>query len=140
MSNRLWRALTRNRAETAEDLLDSRLRKRIYAIPFEQVWTTALGLAARRRGWRVLHADDLEGIIQAEVRTPLRFVHDVVIHVGLDPNAQTRVDMTSASRKGKADFGKKARRIGKFLRLLDRELARRPRAVLEARPPAAREA
>ncbi len=139
MSSRLWRALTRNRAETAEDLVDSRLCRRIYPIPFEQVWQAALGLAGHRRGWRVLEADDLEGVIRAEARTLLRFVDDVVIRVGLDANAQTRVDMASASRKGKADFGKNARRIGNFLRALDRELARRRGAAAATRP-AAREA
>ncbi len=139
MSNRLWRGVTRNRAETAEDLLDSRLRRRIYSIPFEDVWQAALGLAGHRRGWRVLEADDLEGIIRAEARTLLRFVDDVVVRVGLDANAQTRVDMASASRKGKADFGKNARRIGNFLRALDRELARRRGAGAATRP-AAREA
>ncbi len=140
MSNRFWRALTRNRAETAEDLLDSRLRRRIYAIPFERVWQAALALAGRRRGWRVLEADDLEGVIRAEARTLLRFVDDVVIRVGLDANAQTRVDMSSASRVGKADLGKNARRVGKFLRTLDRELGRRPRAAAAAPRRAAREA
>ncbi len=140
MSNRFWRALTRNRAETAEDLLDSRLRRRIYAIPFERVWQAALALAGRRRGWRVLEADDLEGVIRAEARTLLRFVDDVVVRIGLDANAQTRVDMTSASRVGKADLGKNARRIGKFLRALDRELARRRRTAAKVRRRAAREA
>ncbi len=137
MSNRFWRALTRNRAETAEDLVDTRLRRRIYPIPFERVWQAALGLAGHRRGWRVLQADDLEGLIRAEAQTLLRFVDDVTIRIGLDANAQTRVDMASASRKGKADFGKNARRIGKFLRALDRELGRRPRkAPAAARSPA----
>ncbi len=127
--SRLWRAITRNRAETSEDLVDRRLRSRTYAIPFERVWQASLGLARRRRGWRVLEADDLEGRIRAEARTMLRFVDDVTVRVWLDANAQTRVDMSSASRVGKADLGKNARRIGKFLRALDRELARRPAAA-----------
>ena len=135
----VWHALTRNRAETAADAPDRRLRGRTYAIPFEDVWQVALDLAGRRRGWHVLEADDLEGRIRAEARTLLRFVDDVVIRVTLDSNAQTRLDMTSASRVGKGDLGKNARRIGKFLRALDRELRRRPRGVA-ARRAAAREA
>ncbi len=97
-------------------------RGRIYAVPYEQVWTATLGLARRRRGWTIVLADDLEGLIQAEARTPLRFVDDVEIHIGLDENAQTRVDLRSASRKGMGDLGKNSRRIRRFLRALDREL------------------
>jgi len=122
------RGLTGNRAATAPDEADERLRGRTYAIPFEDVWQAALRLAGRKRGWRVLGSDDLEGVIRAEARTVLRFTHDVVIHVKLDENAQTRVDLVSASRVGKADFGKNARRVGAFLRALDREVERTTRA------------
>ncbi len=128
------RALTRNRAETAEDAEDRRLRGRTYAIPFDQVWTAALALAHRRRGWTVLHADDIEGEIRAEVRTLLRFTHDVNVRVGLDRNGQTRVDLVSASRTGRADLGKNARRIGRFLRALDRELDALQRRAAARRP------
>lgn len=123
MTVAVLRGLTGNRAETAADAADRRLRGRTYAVPFEQVWTAALGLARRRRGWTVLHCDDIEGLIQAEARTPLRFTHDVRIRVGLDGNGQTRVDLVSASRVGRADLGKNARRIARFLKKLDRELA-----------------
>jgi hypothetical protein len=122
MSTAVLRGLTQNRAETAVGAADPRLRGRTYAVPFDRVWGAALTLAGRLRGWTVLHADDIEGVIRVEARTPLRFVHDVEIRVGLDANAQTRVDLVSASRTGKADLGKNARRIGKFLRALDRDL------------------
>jgi hypothetical protein len=122
MTVAVLRGLTRNRAETAEDAPDRRLRGRTYAIPFDQVWTAALLLARKRRGWTVLRADDIEGAIQAEARTALRFTHDVQIRVGLDGDGQTRVDLVSASRVGHADLGKNARRIGWYLRALDREL------------------
>jgi len=137
---RLLRGLTHNRSVTAPDATDPRLRGRTYAIPFEGVWHAALGLAGRRRGWRVLESDDLEGRIRAEAQTLLRFVDDVVIEVRLDADAQTRLDMTSASRVGKGDLGKNARRIGKFLRALDRELAKQARAARGSRRRAAREA
>ncbi len=50
---------------------------------------------------------------------------DVEIRIGLDDDAQTRVDLRSASRKGVGDLGKNPRRIGKFVRALDRELGAR---------------
>lgn len=128
------RALTRNRAETAEHADDRRLRGRTYAIPFDQVWSATLALARRRRGWTVSHTDDIEGEIRAEVRTLLRFTHDVNIRVGLDRNGQTRVDLVSASRVGRADLGKNARRIGSFLRALDRELDDGQRRAAARRP------
>ena len=112
-----------NRAETSLDHPDSRLRGRTLAIPFDRVWKEALLLAAKKHGWTVLDADDLDGVIRAEARTLVfRFTDDVEIRIGLDENGQTRVDMTSASRVGKGDLGTNARRIGKFLRELDRRL------------------
>ncbi len=124
---RLRRALTRNRAATDPAADDPRLVGRTYAIPFERIWQATLGLARSRRGWTVLSADDIEGQIRAEARTPLGFVDDVMIHVMLDADAQTRVDLVSASRKGSGDLGKNARRIGKFLRALDERLGSRRR-------------
>lgn len=137
---RVLRALTRNRARTSPVEADRRLRGITCAIPFERVWQSALALAKRRRGWRVLEADDVQGRIRAEARTLLRFTHDVEIDVTLDGNGQTRLDLISASRVGKADFGKNARRIARFLRALRKELGKRPRAKPEARPRALKEA
>lgn len=131
--SRLVRALTSNRAETAPDHVDARLRGRTYAISFERVWKSALKVAGTRiRGWRVTDWDDEDGRIAAEATTlVLRFVDDVEIRVGLDGNAQTRVDVASSSRKGSADFGTNARRIHRFLRKLDRELEAVPAQVLD---------
>ncbi|MFG1690665.1 DUF1499 domain-containing protein [Gemmatimonadota bacterium] len=125
--------LTENRVETDPHSEDHRLRGRTYAIPFDRVWKAALRLAAAElRGWRVTHADDESGVIQAESKTlVLRFVDDVQIDVTLDENGQTRVDLTSASRVGKGDLGKNARRVGKFLKRLDRKLDAKPGEILD---------
>lgn len=135
-ARRVGRALARNHAETTVADVDPRLRGRTYAIPFERVWQTARALAGARKGeglsgWQIVSSDDQEGVIKAESATPVfRFVDDVVIRITLDANAQTRVDLTSRSRKGSFDFGANARRIGKFLRALDRKLGV-PRARAE---------
>ena len=125
------RALSRNYAETSVHEADPRLRGRTYAIPFEQVWQAACSLAnGGLRRWRILQADDYEGIIQAEARTLVfGFVDDVLIRVYLDRDAQTRVDMQSRSRKGRVDFGTNARRIRRFFRALDRRLAQQARVT-----------
>jgi Zn-dependent M28 family amino/carboxypeptidase len=124
---RLGHALTRNRAATGYDHWDPRLRGRTYHIPFEQVWQASLALARGGKGglrrWTLMQADDYEGVIDAEAKTfLLRYVDDVRINVYLDEDAQTRVDLASQSRKGRADFGTNARRIARFLRALDRRL------------------
>lgn len=119
--------LTRNAAETGRDARDPRLRGRTYAVPFERVWTGALKLArGGLRGWRLVEADDLQGVIRAEATTLfLRAVDDVTIHISLDADAQTRVDARSASRKDRRDLGRNARRLDRFFRRLDRILAGR---------------
>lgn len=123
-ARRIARALARNHAATSEDDADPRLRGRLYAIPFEQVWQAARALAGGGlRRWQIISSDDQEGVINAEATTLLfRFVDDVVIRITLDADAQTRVDMTSRSRKGAFDLGTNARRLGTFLRALDRKL------------------
>jgi len=120
--------LERNFAETAQAHEDPRLRGRTYAIPFEDVWNAAHALAGGGlRGWRVVSSNDQEGVIHAEAK--LLFgdrLDDVTIRVGLDRDAQTRVDARAAARQGRTDWGRNARRLRRFFRALDR-------AVVEAR-------
>jgi uncharacterized protein (DUF1499 family) len=120
---RLIRALTRNRAWTDPEAPDRRLRGREYAVPFATVWQAALDTARGWPRWTVVQAEARRGEIQAEARTALwRFVDDVWIRVSLDELGQTRVDVISQSRVGRADLGVNARRIARFLHALDRRL------------------
>lgn len=130
----LWKALTENAVETDPFSEDPRLRGRTYAITFDRVWNAALALAdGGLKRWTVVESDDEEGIILAESRTFwLRMVDDVRIHVTLDDNGQTRVDVASASRKGRGDLGTNARRVGRFLRALDGRLEASPAQILDA--------
>lgn len=132
---RLKHALTRSRARTHPGDPDPRLRGRTYAIPFDRVWEGAVKLAGQGLPrWTVILADDQAGVLEAEARTLMfRFVDDVRVRIGLDENGQTRVDLESSSRKGKADLGTNARRIGRFLRKLDQVLEPGPGQVLERR-------
>ena len=113
-------------ARTAPDSADARLRGRTYAIPFHNVWETALALAnGGLKRWRVLQQDEQDGFIKAEARTLVRKrFSDIEIRIVLDQDAQTRVDMTSESRNGAFDWGANVRYIGRFFTTLDRELAR----------------
>lgn len=140
--NRLVRALTENTAETDPYARDRRLRGRTYAIPFQDVWSAALALAdGGLRGWTLVEADDLAGTLHAESRTLVfRFVDDVHVRITLDPDAQTRVDLRSASRVGKGDLGRNPRTIGTFLRRLDRALDAEPHQILDPTEPASSQA
>lgn len=131
--NPIVRGLTRNSAETDPHSLDGRLVGRTYAIPFDAVWNAALTLAdGGIRGWSLASSNDQTGSIRAESTTlVLRFVDDVRVHIGLDENGQTRVDVRSASRKGSGDLGRNRRTVGKFLRRLDRRLDARPEQILD---------
>jgi len=129
--DRLRRALTEHSAETSVASPDRRLAGRTYAIPFDDVWTAALSLAAERPRWTVMRADDQRGVIEAEARTRVfGFVDDLTVRIGLDGNAQTRLDMTSTSRRAKGDLGTNARRIARFLQLLDRRLMAGPDQII----------
>ncbi|HLM69728.1 MAG TPA: DUF1499 domain-containing protein [Longimicrobium sp.] len=119
----IWRGLTRNRAYTGDEPPDPRLLAREYAVPFRTVWQAALQIAEKSRGWTVVASDPVAGEIVAEARTRVwQFVDDVWIRISLDEEGQTRVDMTSASRKGSADLGTNTRRIARFLHALDRHV------------------
>ncbi len=129
IARRIGHALTRNRAATGHNHWDPRLRGRTYHIPFEPVWQAALELAGGELPrWKIVDADDYEGVIAAEAKTFLmRYVDDVRIHIYLDDDAQTRVDLVSQSRKGRGDLGTNARRLARFLRALDRKVLPHPK-------------
>lgn len=120
----LIRALTRNRAETSPAADDPRLLGRTYGVPYEKVWQAALALAGGGlRGCRLRSADDLAGIINARASSGVLGTADIRIRVSLDENAQTRVDARSITRERRADLGSNVRRLDRFFRELDRNLA-----------------
>ncbi len=93
------RGLPRIDARTAPTHEDEKLRGRTYAIPFEDVWQAALALAdGALSGWQLIASDDADGIIAAEAHRRFPSATDrVIIRIGLDKDAQTRVDAEAAS-------------------------------------------
>lgn len=134
----ILRGLTENRAATDPASDDRRLQGRTYAIRFEDVWTAAFQLTAGGlRGWSLRIADDQEGVIEGSAR-PLLFGRpcDVRIEIGLDENAQTRVDAESRLEGSRGDLGRSRRTLGRFFRALDRALHVQPGQILDpTRPP-----
>ncbi len=125
--------LARYEAATDPSSQDRRLRGRTYAIPFERVWTCALKVAGGAvRGWQITASNDESGIIDVSCTTMLwRLSDDVRITVGLDANAQTRVDVTGAARDRRPDLGRNARKIGILCRSLDQALEVKPGEILD---------
>ncbi|HSH75351.1 MAG TPA: hypothetical protein VLA09_06695 [Longimicrobiales bacterium] len=129
----LLRGLTEKRAATDPGSTDWRLLGRTYAIPFDDVWSAATTLAAGAlRGWSLLAADDQQGVIEASTRSRLtRREGEVRVQIGLDENAQTRVDAWSSSLGRSADLGRSRRTLGRFFEELDRTLAVKPGQILD---------
>jgi len=130
----ILRGLTEHQATTDPTSSDHRLRGRTYAIPFDDVWRAATSLASGTlRGWMLLSADDQEGVIEASTRTRLLgFRGEVRIEIGLDENAQTRVDAQSISMTRRGDLGRSRRALARFFRELDRALSAEPSKILDA--------
>jgi hypothetical protein len=105
---------------------DARLRARVQAIPFEDVWQGALRVVRERlRGWTLDSADDQEGRIVAHVHGWFKQLNGIVeIVITLDDDAQTRIEAQAVTPDTKRDWGVNARRLRAFTRALDREAAR----------------
>jgi hypothetical protein len=53
------------------------------------------------------------------------------VEIGLDENAQTRVDARSSLEGKRGDLGRNRRTLGRFFRALDRSLAAAPEQILD---------
>jgi len=135
----MWKGFTERTARTSPDSTDPALSGRTYTIPFDPVWHAALDLARRDlKGWRLISCDDELGVIRADVRGRiLPLEANVLVSVTLDPDAQTRVDMSALGNHRGGDLGVNRRRIKHFFHALDRSLEVRPGQMLAPSPPAA---
>lgn len=86
----------------------------VLPLPPAQAYERSLQ-AARSLGWEIVAAVPTEGRIEATDTTLLfGFKDDVVIRVAAD-GAGSRIDVRSASRVGRSDFGTNARRVQAYL-------------------------
>ena len=133
----MWKGFTERAARTSPDSDDPVLAGRTYAIPFDLVWNAALRLSSGGlKGWTLVSSDDRLGVIRTDVRGPfplLPLEANVLVSVTLDPNGQTRVDMSALGNHRWGDLGVNYRRIKRFFRWLDLAVDARPEQILDTR-------
>lgn len=96
---------------------------RTYSVAFARVWDVLVEEIGSRRGWTLVHADEELGLLTATCRPVLpRGLDDLTVWVRLDDNGLTRVDMRSAPRSGRRDFGSNSRRVRELADRLDQVL------------------
>lgn len=111
-----------NVVETGNTPAYPELLPRRYQERKDRVFDAALRAVGRLPRWRVTLSRPERGEITAEARTRLlRFVDDVTVRVD-EQNGVTVVNVRSASRVGRSDFGQNARNILAFFAELDRQM------------------
>ena len=98
---------------------------RQYPASKDRVFDAALHAVSRMPRWTLVSSRPEQGEIRVEVTTRLfRFVDDVTIRCA-EQNGVTLVNVRSASRVGRGDFGQNARNIRAFFDAVDSQLGDR---------------
>ncbi|NOY84803.1 MAG: DUF1499 domain-containing protein [Nitrospirae bacterium] len=117
------RGLTHNRAETRANHDDPSLRTRNYSVSYEVFFARLLDVSGALPRWQVLSHDSTTGKIVATRTSRLfRFVDDIQIQLIKKGDQAVSLDLHSASRVGKGDFGQNARNIRELLDQLDQKI------------------
>lgn len=117
------RGLTHNQAETRPDHSDPSLWTRTYAIDHDVFFTKLLEVIKELPRWKVLSHDLALGEVVATRETRIfHFVDDVRILVVKKEKETIILNIRSASRIGKGDFGQNARNIRELLKGLDQRI------------------
>ena len=90
------------------------------ALPVAKAFEHALHVAGSMPGWTIVASDADAGRIEASQQSRwYRFTDDIVIRVACD-EAGSRIDMRSASRQGRSDYGVNAARIRAYMGALSK--------------------
>ena len=101
------------------------LQPRRYALSLDRVFDGALHAVNRLPRWTLISHEPSTGEILAEAKSRVfRFVDDVRVRVTQSDGTMI-VEVRSASRVGRWDFGQNARNIGAFFAELDQQVAGR---------------
>jgi len=101
------------------------VQPRTYQRPMGEVFDAAMHAVSRLSRWTLVGDDESKGEIRVEARSRLwRFVDDITIRLA-DREGTTVVDVRSASRVGRGDFGQNARNIRRFQNELETRVGSR---------------
>lgn len=113
-----------NVVETGKTPEYPELVPRVYRAEAARVFDAVLHAVHRLPRWTLVAYQPETGDVRAEATTRLfKFVDDVMIRV-VPRGESVAVEVRSASRVGRGDFGQNARNIRAFLDELDREMRR----------------
>ncbi len=111
-----------NAVETGNTPAYPDLLPRRYQEGKARVFDAALHAVDQLPRWQMTSYRPEQGEIKIEARTRLlRFVDDVTVRVK-EQNGMTVVNIRSASRVGRGDFGQNARNVRSFFEELDRQV------------------
>lgn len=92
------------------------------ALPPDEVFKRAAAAAAAMPGWQLISSDSAAGRIEASQASRwFAFTDDVVVRISPD-GLGSRIDVRSASRHGRGDFGVNAKRVRAYLAALSLRL------------------
>ncbi len=118
-----------NVAETAPDGGKKGLETRYYDADAETVRKhakEAVGtLSTWGASWRLVDETDGGSVSTIRAEVPVVVFTDELVVTIKDEGGKSRVDVRSASRVGKSDFGENARHVRKFLAALDQRVRKR---------------
>ena len=98
------------------------IQPRQYSAGRDRVSDAVLRAVSRMPRWTLISSPSGQGDFRVEAKTMLlRFVDDVTIRIA-EQGGATTVNVRSASRVGRGDFGQNARNIRAFLLELDRQM------------------
>lgn len=119
---RTWPVI--NRVETGKTPEYPDIQPRSYRATREQVYEAAIQAVRRLPRWSLVGGEPGTGEVHAEAKSRVfKFVDDVRIRVARRDDT-VLVEVTSASRVGRGDFGQNARNIRTFFGGLDQEMER----------------
>jgi uncharacterized protein (DUF1499 family) len=118
----LWLWPVVNAVETGKSPEYPDLQPRTYASPAERAFETARKVAGQLPRWKVLTYQFSPMEIRAVAKTPLwGFIDEVTIRVNAEEERAV-VNVRSASKVGRWDFGQNARNVRVYIEALDRAM------------------
>ncbi len=122
-----WRYLTENRAETRPNHFDPSLRTKTCVLPSDACFNLVLEILSTLPRWKVVRQDRETGRITAVRLTPVfGFTDDIEIRVTKKEENTAWLNLRSASRVGKGDFGQNARNIREVFEAFERRMHKLP--------------